>query len=171
MKQRYGQSHKAIDIYMQSIIDLPAPDNCVSSIRNFHDKMETHIRGLQLLGKCQDTYDDMLAPLIFRKLPPGNPRSLTREQGNSQWELQKLRHAIYRCRQCNGKHHTSICEKTATATSTGTVTYNDQSPYCKQLNVYLAFLVESAQVRRFAENSSNESELGIVCDRCQHIDG
>ncbi|XP_053388224.1 uncharacterized protein LOC128551402, partial [Mercenaria mercenaria] len=49
LQERFGQSHKIIDTYMQSLLDLPIPDNNVASLRRFHDIMENYIRGLESL--------------------------------------------------------------------------------------------------------------------------
>ena len=46
-QERFGQSHKIIDIYIQSLLALPIPDNNVTSLRRFHDKIENYIRGLR----------------------------------------------------------------------------------------------------------------------------
>ncbi len=96
LKQRFGQSHKIIDTYMQSLLDLPTPDNSVTSLRNFHDRMETYIRGLESLGQCQNSYGDLLVPIIMKKLPTELRRNLAREHGNARWQLQELRAAIAR---------------------------------------------------------------------------
>ena len=56
LRERFGQSHKIIDTYMQSLLNLPTPDNSVSSLHRFHDKMENYIRGLESLGQCQTSY-------------------------------------------------------------------------------------------------------------------
>ncbi|XP_053398291.1 uncharacterized protein LOC128556688 [Mercenaria mercenaria] len=96
LQERFGQSHKIIDTYMQSLLDLPIPDNSVASLRRFHDKMENYIRGLESLGECQNSYGDLLVPIIMKKLPAELRRNLAREHGNARWQLQDLRPAIAR---------------------------------------------------------------------------
>ena len=56
LKERYGQQHKIIHASMQALLQLPAPSSKVSSLRTFHDKMETYIRSLEAMGQSQDTY-------------------------------------------------------------------------------------------------------------------
>ena len=51
LKEHYGQQHKIIDAQMQNLIDLPSPSLTLSSLRIFHDKMETSIRGLEAHGQ------------------------------------------------------------------------------------------------------------------------
>ncbi|XP_053390988.1 uncharacterized protein LOC128553826 [Mercenaria mercenaria] len=96
LQERFGQSHKIIDTYMQSLLDLPIPDNSVASARRFHDKMENYIRGLESLDECQNSYGDLLVPIIMNKLPAELRRNLAREHGNARWQLQDLRAAIAR---------------------------------------------------------------------------
>ena len=53
---------------MQDLLDLPSPSESVNALRRFFDRMETHIRGLEALGKTQDTFGDLLVPIILSKL-------------------------------------------------------------------------------------------------------
>ena len=69
LKERYGQPHKITNAYMQSLIELPAPQNNVSSLRSFHDKLEAYIRGLDALGIVGEHYGALLIPIILNKLP------------------------------------------------------------------------------------------------------
>jgi transposase InsO family protein len=96
LHERFGQSHKIIDSYMQSLLDLPIPNNSVTSLRSFHDRMENYIRGLESLGECQGSYGDLLVPIIMKKLPSELRRNLAREHGNVRWQIQDLRSAIAR---------------------------------------------------------------------------
>ncbi|XP_045198527.1 uncharacterized protein LOC123552846 [Mercenaria mercenaria] len=58
------------------------------------EKMESYIRGLQSLGQCQDSYGNLLVPLIIEKLPTEIIRNMTREHGSSNWQLPELRQAL-----------------------------------------------------------------------------
>ena len=94
LKERFGQPHKIISAYMQSLLELPRPDNSTLSLQSFHDNLETFIRGLESLGQCQDSYGDLLVPIIREKLPSELKRSMARDHGNKQWTLPELRDAI-----------------------------------------------------------------------------
>ena len=48
LQERYGQTHKIIQTYMQALLDIPQPLNTVDSLRNYYDKMETYVRGLRI---------------------------------------------------------------------------------------------------------------------------
>ncbi len=94
LEQRFGQPHKITNAHMQALLDLPCPSDSVSTLRQFYDSMENHIRGLEALGKKQDTYGDLLVPIILSKLPSTIKRSLIRENGSTQWSVEQLRKSI-----------------------------------------------------------------------------
>ncbi|XP_052227387.1 uncharacterized protein LOC127842104 [Dreissena polymorpha] len=96
LKERYGQQHKITHAIMQALLQLPAPLYNLQSVRSFYDKMETHIRNLESIGQQQDTYGDLLVPVILEKLPADIKRNLARERGDTNWKLCDLRRAIYR---------------------------------------------------------------------------
>jgi len=96
LRERYGQTHKIIDNFMTLLLELPPPRNSVHSLREFHDKMETYIRGLESLGQSQDSFGDLLVQIIMQKLPPDVRRNLIRSHGDDKWQLQELRVAIGR---------------------------------------------------------------------------
>ena len=58
--------------------------------------MESYIRGLQSLGQGQDSFGNLLVPVILEKLPADIKRNMTRDHGNSKWQLQDLRQALKR---------------------------------------------------------------------------
>jgi len=37
LKEHFGQTYKQVDAHMQALIDLPVPNNSVSSLQEFHD--------------------------------------------------------------------------------------------------------------------------------------
>ena len=94
LKERFGQPHKIISAYMKSLLKLPRPENSTHSLQCFNDKLETLIRGLESLGQCQESYGDLLVPIIREKLPNNLKRNMARDHGNRQWKLNELRDAI-----------------------------------------------------------------------------
>jgi hypothetical protein len=84
--ERFGQPHKIINAHMQALLDLPSPTNSVTQLRRFFDGMENHIRSLETLGKTQETYGDLLTPIILAKLPTAikqpDSRKRDKQMGN-----------------------------------------------------------------------------------------
>jgi len=96
LEKRYGQPHKIVSSYMKALWDLPKPSDNASSIKDFYDHMETYIRGLRSLGKTEDSYGELLVPVIFEKLPSRMKTQISREQGERIWKLPELMNSIYK---------------------------------------------------------------------------
>ena len=94
LNKRFGQSYKIVNAHMQALLNIPTPTNSLTSIRQFHDTIENHMRGLSALGKSEETYGDLLIPIILGKLPAKLQRNLAREQNNGTWTINLLRQAI-----------------------------------------------------------------------------
>ena len=61
------------------------------SLQDFYDTLETHIPGLEALGKSQESYGDTLVPIIHKKLPVELKTSLARDHSNKEWALYELK--------------------------------------------------------------------------------
>ena len=94
LKERFGQTYKQVDAHLQALIDLPSPNNLLSSLREFHDATEGHIRSLSTLGKPQDSYGSLLIPILLGKLPSKVKQNLVRAHGKREWTLSELQTAI-----------------------------------------------------------------------------
>ena len=44
-------------------------EKCVRRLRNFHDQIEAHYRGLEALGVDKQTYSSIVVPFLMAKLP------------------------------------------------------------------------------------------------------
>ncbi|XP_070537449.1 uncharacterized protein [Ptychodera flava] len=110
---------------MRALWEIRQPRDKVEDLRQFYDTLESYIRGLESLGKVQDSYGDLLVPVIIDKIPGRIRTLITREHGDKEWRLQDLRTAIlkeihaaeaaaackskFRCRKCSRKHHSALC--------------------------------------------------------------
>ena len=79
---------------MRALLDLPNPENEITSLQTFYDSIENHIRGLSSLGQSQNSYGALLIPIILGKLPMETKRNLTREHSILEWTIDELRSAI-----------------------------------------------------------------------------
>ena len=94
--ERYGRSHTIAQAHMQQIIDIPPPSSLYTSLEEFYDETETHIRGLEALGHSQDGHSGtLLAPLIINKLPDDVRQAMNRTNGSTEWTLPTVR-AIFK---------------------------------------------------------------------------
>ncbi|XP_006825701.1 uncharacterized protein LOC102808861, partial [Saccoglossus kowalevskii] len=96
LEERYGQKHQIIDAHMTALWNLSKPVDDANSLRHFYDSLESHVRGLQSLGKDELTYGELLVPMIREKLPPSIRKQIARDHGSSAWTLPDLRKAILR---------------------------------------------------------------------------
>ena len=100
LKERYGQKQKITAAYMQTLLQLPTPAYNIRELRVFYDKLETNIRGLESLGELQDTYGNLLIPIILERLPSETRRHLARDHGTGSWTFPSLRKALNRHNAC-----------------------------------------------------------------------
>lgn len=70
---------------MQALLKLPAPSNKVSSLRKCNNKMDTYIRSLEAMGQCQESYGNLLVPLVLEKMRGEIRKQLSRENGENDW--------------------------------------------------------------------------------------
>ena len=96
LEERYGQPHKVRSALMKALWELPKPNGNVHSLRTFFDRLQAYIRGLDALGKREESYGDLLVPIILEKLPGSLRKILAREHGNQEWSLSDLRRYISR---------------------------------------------------------------------------
>ena len=94
LKERFGQIYKQVDAHMQTLRDLPIPTNSLSSLREFHDATEGHIRSLSTLGKDKGSYGCLLVPIIMGKIPSKTKQNVVRAHGKKEWTLSELQAAI-----------------------------------------------------------------------------
>ena len=94
LQSRFGKKQRIINAHMQALLELPTPSNNAASLRQLYDTIESHIRGLQSLGKTKETFGDFLIPIVFGKLPSVVRRNLTRDHTSDEWNIDELRSAI-----------------------------------------------------------------------------
>ena len=94
LKDRFGRVHIITNAHMQALLQLTPPHVGAASLREFYDSVESHIRGLEALGKDPATFGDFLVPVILEKLPATVTSTITRTHGTAAWELNDLRAAL-----------------------------------------------------------------------------
>ena len=79
---------------MQALIDLCSPSGTLTSLHEFHNSIEGHIRSLASLGKSQDSYGSLLVIIILGKIPAKIKQNLARVHGRQEWKIDELQEAI-----------------------------------------------------------------------------
>ena len=80
---------------MQAIIDLPGPSNTPSSVRQFYDAIESHIRSLTALGWTKDSYGSLLTTILLGKIPGKMKQDMARANGKWEWTITDLCTSIH----------------------------------------------------------------------------
>ncbi|XP_077862522.1 uncharacterized protein LOC144344468 [Saccoglossus kowalevskii] len=90
LEKRYGNKQAIINAYMTSLWEQVPPENNPTSLRRFHDELETIIQGLKNLGEDETNYGNLLIPLLLQKLPIEIQRQLARANSDHEWTLSRL---------------------------------------------------------------------------------
>jgi len=97
LKETFGQQHKLVDAHMEAILHVSTPSNNLSSLQNFFDTMQNHIRALAALGTPPETYGPMLIAVILPllcKLPSDVKSRMARDHYDSEWTPNTLLDSI-----------------------------------------------------------------------------
>ena len=89
-----GEAARVISSHIQALVDLPKPSNKLSSLRLFHDTVESHICCLESLGMSPEALDTLLVQTVLNKLPEETKRNMARNQQNVEWIIQELQSAL-----------------------------------------------------------------------------
>jgi len=81
LKERFGQPYKQVEAHRQALIDLPGPNHTTSSVCQFHDAIESHIRSLTAMGQSEDTYGGLLTTILLGKIPGKMKQNMARAHG------------------------------------------------------------------------------------------
>ncbi|XP_045176576.2 uncharacterized protein LOC123537084 [Mercenaria mercenaria] len=82
-----------VDLHYKQMMDLPSVRNTIESLRYFLDKMEKHLRSLQVLH--QDIEQYVFVSMIKRKLPADVLLQLEIQKGaENKWTVTKLRNLL-----------------------------------------------------------------------------
>ena len=67
LNERFGNNQEAIDLHYNEIINMQSANNSTYSLRLFLDKIQRHLRSLEVLG--QDINQDVFVSMVKAKLP------------------------------------------------------------------------------------------------------
>ncbi|XP_064488354.1 uncharacterized protein LOC135400453 [Ornithodoros turicata] len=71
LKRRFGVEELLVQSHMRKLIDLNpvCSSDDVKGLRHLHDNVVAHVRGLEALGRKQETFSSLLLPILQRALP------------------------------------------------------------------------------------------------------
>jgi len=88
LKEQFKQTYKQFDAHIHALIDSASPSNSHSSLCEFYNTTEGHIRSIAILGKSEALYG------ILGKLPPKMEQNIIRAHGRKEWTIRELQVAI-----------------------------------------------------------------------------
>ena len=94
LKTRFGKQQRIVNAHMQALLDLQALTNIAVSLQQLLDTIESHIRGLESLGKDKSSFGDFLISIVFSKLPTVIRKNFTSDHPSEQWNIDDLCSAI-----------------------------------------------------------------------------
>ena len=73
LQDRYGDPVVMQRVHINQLVYLSPvySEKNVTRLRNLHDQIEVHYRGLEALGGDQITYSSIVVPTLLEKLPEG----------------------------------------------------------------------------------------------------
>ena len=92
LKKRFGDKQKIIDKHMETQLHLETvPSYNFRNLREFVDKVESHVRGLRALDVPSLSYGTLLSSIVMNKLPQDVRLVISRqEEDNKDRDFDKL---------------------------------------------------------------------------------
>ena len=91
LKQRYARPALIKRAHINEMLNAAGVFNerNVTKMKSLHDKVETHLRGLESMGIDQDTFASIVVPVLFEKIPQSVRLNMVRsaEQSHLEWNV------------------------------------------------------------------------------------
>jgi hypothetical protein len=91
LDKRFGNQQQIVNAHMNGLLNLPKVTNVddLKALRQLHDKVESHMRGLKSLEVDSGSYGSLLTPILIDKLPK-ELRLEASKQLKEDWDLDEL---------------------------------------------------------------------------------
>ena len=92
LKERYANPQLIIASHMNKLLKMEKVRTAKSSkeLRNFYDRIESHVRSLQAVGVNPGHYGPLLIPIILDRVPDDIKLMISRKLGTSNWEIDAM---------------------------------------------------------------------------------
>ena len=88
LKSRFGGKQQIITAHMQTLLELQHCSNDgVEKLRTVYDKLNIHVRGLELLGVTSESYGSLLVPIIMSRMPREITLQVARKTSEDVWDI------------------------------------------------------------------------------------
>eukprot|EP00794_Sanderia_malayensis_P018482 gene18482-biopygen15571 len=85
LERRYAKPMQIKRAHINNIINLVPVfnDRSLTRLRNLHDDLETHFRGLQAMGAEKEAYSSVVVPVVMEKIPESIRHNMIRFGGDT----------------------------------------------------------------------------------------
>ena len=92
LEKRFGNKQQIVAKHMDMLLNVESitSDCNLKGLRQLHDIIESHVRGLKSLGVSADSYGSLPSSVLLNKLPQELRLIISRELGSDDWELDRL---------------------------------------------------------------------------------
>ena len=92
LKKRFGNPQLIVNRHMEALLNVAAVSthHDVKGLRQLHDSVEAHVRGLRALGVPPDSYAGLLTSVLVNKLPPEIRLIVSRAMTGESWDLDQV---------------------------------------------------------------------------------
>ena len=96
LKKRFGDKQKIIDKHMETLLHLETvPSHNLRNLREFVDKVESHVRGLRAFDVLSSSYGTLLSSIVMSKLPQDVRLVISQqEEDDKDQDLDKLLESV-----------------------------------------------------------------------------
>ena len=96
LQKRFGNKQQIISRHMDTLLNVEAvtSQNNLRGLRHLYDLIESNVRSLKSLGVASESYGTLLSSVLMNKLPSELRLIVSREIGESNWELDPLLKAV-----------------------------------------------------------------------------
>ena len=96
LKKRFGGTQQIVGKHMEALLQVEAVSNSqnVRALRRLFDTISSHVRSLASLNVKEETYGNLLCPILINKIPPDLQLTVSRKVPEAEWELKTLMSTI-----------------------------------------------------------------------------
>ena len=96
LKKRFGSTQMIVSKHMEALLQVEAVSSTldVKALRRLFDTISSHVRSLSAMNVQEDSYSNLLCPVLINKIPPELQLIVSRKVSEENWSLGKLMAAI-----------------------------------------------------------------------------
>ena len=96
LKKRFGSTQQIVSKHMEALLQIEPVTNSqnVKALRRLFDTISSHMRSLASLKIEEDSYGNLLCPVLVNKIPADMQLLISRKIPEAEWKLQSLMTAI-----------------------------------------------------------------------------